>query len=56
MKIILQDIMQAYTQLKIELNCTVIYHLFVKLKKKYLEGIILLIVKPLYSLAKAGNY
>lgn len=56
MKIMLQDITQAYTQLKIELNYTVIYHLSVKLKKKYPNGIILLVIKPLYGLAKAGNY
>ena len=52
----LQDITQAYTQSKTELNCTVICYLLVKLKKKYPEGTILLVVKSLYGLAKAGNH
>ena len=52
----LQDIMQAYTQSKTELNRIVIYHLPVKLKKRYLKGTILLIVKQLYGLAETGNH
>ena len=56
MKIILRDIMQAYTQSKTQLNRTVICHLPVKLKKRYSESTILLVMKPLYSLAKAGNH
>ena len=56
MKIILRDIMQAYIQSKIELNHTVICYLSAKLKKKYLEDTVLCVVKPLYSLAEAGNH
>ena len=56
MKIMLQDITQAYTQSKTKLNRTVICHLPVKLKKRYPEDTILLVVKPLYGLAKAGNH
>ena len=56
MKIILRDITQAYTQSKTELNCTVIYHLPVELKKRYPEDTILLVVKPFYGLAEARNY
>ena len=56
MKIMLRDITQAYTQSKTELNRTVICHLSVELKKRYPEGTILLVVKPLYSLAEAGNH
>ena len=52
----LRDITQAYTQSKTKLNCTVICYLPVKLKKKYPEGIILLVVKPFYGLAEAGNH
>ncbi len=56
MKIMLRDITQAYTQSKTGLNRTVICYLPAKLKKKYLEGTILLIVKLLYGLPEAGNY
>lgn len=52
----LEDIMQAYTQSKTELNCTVICHLSIKLKKRYSKDTILLVVKLLYGLAEAGNY
>ena len=48
--------MQAYTQSKTELNRTIICHLSVKLKTRYLKSTILLIVKPLYNLAKAENH
>lgn len=43
----LQDIIQAYTQSKTEFNSTVICYLPTKLKKRYFEDIILLIVKLL---------
>ena len=56
MKIILWDIMQAYTQSKIKLNRTVICYLSAKFKKRYPEGTILFAVKPLYGLAEAGNH
>ena len=56
MKIMLRDITQAYSQSKTKLNCTVICHLPIELKKRYSEGIILLVVKPLYGLAEAGNH
>ena len=56
MKIMLQNITQAYTQSKTELNCTVIYHLPFELKKRYPNSTILLVVKPLYGLVKAGNH
>ena len=52
----LQDITQAYTQSKTELNRTIICYLPIKLKKKYLEGTILLVVKLLYGLAETGNH
>lgn len=56
MKIILRDIMQAYTQSKTEFNHTIICHLPVKLKKRYPEGTILLVVKLLYGLVETRNY
>ena len=56
MKIILQDITQVYIQPKIEINCIVIYHLSVQLKKRYSKNIILFIIKLIYDLAKARNY
>ena len=56
MKIMLWNITQAYIQSKRELNCIVICYLPIKLKKKYPKGTILLVMKPLYSLAEAGNY
>lgn len=52
----LQDILQAYTQSKTKLNCTVIRHLLIKLKKKYSKGIILFVVKLLYNQTEAGNH
>ena len=52
----LRNIMQTYTQSKIELNYIVIYHLPVKLKKKYFEDTILFIVKLLYGLKETKNY
>lgn len=48
--------MQAYIKSKLELNCIIIYYLSIKLKKRYLKSTILNSVKPLYSLAKAGNH
>ena len=56
MKIMLRDITQAYIQSKTELNRIVICPLSTKLKKRYPEGTVLRVVKPLYSLAEAGNY
>ena len=56
MKIMLQDIIQSYTQSKIELNHIVSCHLPDKLKKNYLKGIDLCVAKPLYDLLKARNY
>ena len=53
MKIMLRDITQAYTQSKTEMNRIVIYHLPAELKKRYPEGTVLCVVKPLYGLAKA---
>lgn len=52
----LRDITQAYTQSKTDFNCIVIYYLPIKLKKRYLKGTILLIIKPLYDLAEAKNH
>lgn len=48
--------MQAYIRSKIEQNCIVICHLSAKLKKKYPKDTVLNVVKPLYSLAGAGNH
>ena len=48
--------MQTYTQSKTELNRIVICYLSAKLKKKYPKGIVLHIIKLLYSLAKVGNH
>lgn len=52
----LWDITQAYIELKTELNCLVIYYLQAKLKRRYLDDTILLIIRLLYSLAKAENH
>lgn len=56
MKIMLYNITQIYTQLKIKFNHIVIYHLFMKLKKRYPKNTILRIVKLLSSITKAKNY
>lgn len=56
MKIMLHNIIQVYTQLKIEPNRIVICHLFIKLKKKYPEDTILCIIKPLNGITNAGNH
>lgn len=56
MTIMLRDITQAYNQSKTKLNCIIICHLPMELKRKYPEDIILHVVKPLYGLAKAGNH
>lgn len=48
--------MQAYTQSKIDLNCTIICYLLAKLMKKYSKNIVLCIAKLLYILVKTGNY
>ncbi len=56
MKIMLRDITQAYTQSKIELNRTVICYLPAELTKRYPKDTILLVIKPLYGLAEAGNH
>lgn len=48
--------MQAYTESKTELYQTFILFLSAKSKKRYLEGIILLVVKLLYNLAATGNH
>lgn len=56
MKIMLQNIMQAYIQLNTELNCIVICHLPTKLKERYPKKIVIYIIKLLYSLVKVGNY
>lgn len=55
MKIILHNITEANTQLKTELNCIVICHQSVKLKKIYPKITILCIVMQLYGLGKVGN-
>ncbi len=52
----LRDITQVYTQSKTEFNRIVICYLPAELKKRYPEDTILFIVKPLYSLAEAGNH
>lgn len=52
----LQNITQAYIQLKTELNHIVIYYLPAKLKKRYSKSAILRVAKPLYSLAEAKNH
>lgn len=51
----LRNIIQAYTQSKIELNYKVICNLPIKLKKRYPKGIFLRVVKPLYGQAKDKN-
>lgn len=48
--------MQAYTQSKTKLNHILIYHLLVKLKKRYPESIFLFIVKSLYDLVEIRNH
>lgn len=48
--------MQAYTKSKTKLNCIVICHLSIKLKKRYHKNTVLRVAKPLYGLAEAGNH
>lgn len=48
--------MQVYTQSKTELNCIIICYLPTKLKKKYPNDTILLVIKLLYNPAKVGNH
>lgn len=38
------------------MNCIVICHLFVKLKKKYPKNIVLHVAKPLYNLTEIENH
>ena len=56
MKIMLRNIKQAYTKSKTSLNRKIICHLPIKLKERYPEDTILLVVKPLYSLVEAENH
>ncbi len=52
----LYNIIQAYIQSKTDLNYMVIASLLIEIKKKYPKGIILFVIKPLYSLTEAGIY
>ena len=56
MKLWLRDITQAYTQSDDRLQRTIIADLPVQLRKVYLQGTIMVVVKPLYSIAEAGAY
>ncbi|KAF4470049.1 hypothetical protein FALBO_3049, partial [Fusarium albosuccineum] len=53
-KVMLRDISQAYTQSETRLNRAIFLQLPTELKKKYPEGIVLRVEKPLYGLAEAG--
>lgn len=50
------NIIQAYTQFKMDFNSIIIYYLSFKLKKKYFKSIILYIIKLLYNLVKVKKY
>lgn len=52
----LRNITQVYTWSKTKVTYTIICHLPVKLKKRYIENIILCVVKLLYGFAKTKNY
>src|SRR5947207_11488886 len=52
----LRDITQAYTQSETKLNRTILARLPKQLIHKYSEGIIMIVVKPLYGIAKAGTH
>ena len=46
----------AYTQLHTKLNRIVLAELPKEIKHKYPTGTIMVVVKPLYSITKAGTY
>jgi len=52
----LRDITQAYTQSETKLNRTILARLPKQLIHRYLEGIIMIVVKPLYGIAEAGTH
>jgi hypothetical protein len=52
----LQDITQAYTQANDQLQRTIIADLPAQLQDAYPKGTIMVVVKPLYSIAEAGAY
>ena len=54
----LQDISQAYIQSAIKLNQDFYIRALLKLSTalKVLQGIILKVIRPLYSIPEAGNY
>ncbi|KJZ79358.1 hypothetical protein HIM_01509 [Hirsutella minnesotensis 3608] len=56
MSIMIRDITMAYTQSQTRLNRTILAALPQELRKRYPEGTILRIVKPLYGIAEAGAH
>ena len=52
----LYNITMAYTQSHTKLNRIVLAELPKEIKHKYPTGIIMVVVKPLYSIAEAGTY
>jgi predicted transcriptional regulator len=56
MTLSLRDITQAYTHSETILDRLVLIKLFVELKNKYPEGIIIRVIRPLYRITKSGVY
>jgi hypothetical protein len=56
MQLWLRDITQAYTQSERPLQRTILAELPEQLRQLHPEGIIMVIIKPLYGIAKAGAY
>ena len=56
MTLSLRDITQAYTHSETILDRLVLIKLFVELKNKYPEGIIIRVIRPLYRITESGVY
>jgi hypothetical protein len=54
MQLCLRDITQAYPQSRDPLQRVILAHLPKELKRKYPDGTILRVIKPLYGIAEAG--
>src|SRR6266568_6572548 len=52
----LQDIIQAYTQSKTHLQRLILIYLLEQIRYQYPKDIIIVILKPLYGITKAGTH
>jgi len=52
----LQDITQAYTQSKTHLQRLILAYLLKQIRHQYPEDTIMVVLKPLYRIVKAGTH